>query len=52
MPPSAGLVHSTGHQFCRKNRAEPRCLQTDVLFQGYNYLNAARTNLVFALGIG
>ena len=36
----------------RKNEAEPGSRQTDALFRGYNYVNAARTNLVFALGIG
>ena len=33
-------------------KAEPGSLQTEALFRGYNYLNAARKNLVFALGIG
>ena len=36
--------------FARTARARSR--QTDALFRGYNYINAARTNLVFALGIG
>ena len=40
-----------GDQPCRKNGAEPRSL-TDALSRLQNYINAAQTNLVFALGIG
>ena len=35
-----------------RNNAAPGSLQTAALFRGYNCINAARTNLVFALAIG